>query len=149
MTEILKAHPDFEKSEKSFTSESANLDLPSFILMRSNTWWQKNRRLWRDTGWRVPKLISKQGAAARTFWLIHEPPTRTPLSRKEGPLAGNPQWNDAIERFSPWLTTSGHDHESPLANKCWYCQVGQTVCVNVGQTNGLWPSLVGNQVTPT
>jgi len=38
VTEILKAHPDYEKWEKSFTSESANLDLPTFIFMRSSTW---------------------------------------------------------------------------------------------------------------
>lgn len=33
-TEILKVHPDYEKWEKSFTSESANLDLPAFVFMR-------------------------------------------------------------------------------------------------------------------
>jgi hypothetical protein len=37
VTEILKAHPDYEKWEKSFTSESANLDLPTFIFMRSSS----------------------------------------------------------------------------------------------------------------
>jgi hypothetical protein len=34
VTEILKAHPDYEKWEKSFASESPNLDLPTFIFMR-------------------------------------------------------------------------------------------------------------------
>ena len=38
VTEILKAHPDYEKWEKSFTSGSANLDLPAFIFIRSSTW---------------------------------------------------------------------------------------------------------------
>ncbi len=38
MTEILKAHPDCEKWEKTFTSESSNLDLPAFIFIRSSTW---------------------------------------------------------------------------------------------------------------
>ena len=44
MTEILKAHPDYEKCEKSFTSESANLDLPTFIFIRSRTWPDEIRR---------------------------------------------------------------------------------------------------------
>ncbi len=44
MTEILKAHPDYGKWEKSFTSESANLDLPAFIFMRSSTWADEIRR---------------------------------------------------------------------------------------------------------
>jgi hypothetical protein len=43
-TEILKAHPDYEKWAKSFTSESATLDLPAFIFMRSSTWPDEIRR---------------------------------------------------------------------------------------------------------
>jgi hypothetical protein len=38
VSEILKAHPDYEKWEKSFTSDSASLDLPAFIFIRSSTW---------------------------------------------------------------------------------------------------------------
>jgi Icc-related predicted phosphoesterase len=48
-------------------------------------------------------------------------------------MAGNPEWVDAIERFHPWMTISGHDHRSPLANKRWHHKVGQTICVNAGQ----------------
>jgi hypothetical protein len=44
VTEILKAHPDYEKWEKSFTSESASLDLPTFIFLRSSTWPDEIRR---------------------------------------------------------------------------------------------------------
>ena len=44
MTEILKAHPDYEKWEKSFASESPNLDLPTFIFIRSSTWADEIRR---------------------------------------------------------------------------------------------------------
>jgi hypothetical protein len=44
VTEILKAHPDYEKWEKSFTGDSANLDLPTFIFIRSSTWADEIRR---------------------------------------------------------------------------------------------------------
>jgi len=44
VTEILKSHPDYEKWEKSFTSESPNLDLPMFTFMRSSTWPDEIRR---------------------------------------------------------------------------------------------------------
>jgi hypothetical protein len=44
VTEILKSHPDYEKWEKSFASESASLDLPTFIFMRSSTWPDEIRR---------------------------------------------------------------------------------------------------------
>jgi hypothetical protein len=37
VAEILKAHPDYEKWKESFASESPNLDLPTFIFIRSST----------------------------------------------------------------------------------------------------------------
>lgn len=82
----------------------------------------------------LSKLLRKHGPAMRTLWLIHETPTGTPLSQRNSPVAGNPDWNSAIERFSPWLTISGHDHQTPLNNKCWNHRIGQTICVNVGQS---------------
>ena len=86
-------------------------------------------------GW-LPGVVRANGVAARTLWLMHEPPANTPLAQPAGPVMGNVQWNEAIDRFSPWLTVSGHDHRSPGINKRWYCRLGQTVCVNVGQTDG-------------
>ena len=44
VTEILKSHPDYEKWEKSFVSESASLDLPTFIFMRCSSWPDEIRR---------------------------------------------------------------------------------------------------------
>ena len=44
VTEILKAHPDYAKWEKSFASESTTLDLPAFFFMRSSTWPDEIRR---------------------------------------------------------------------------------------------------------
>src|SRR5258707_10786824 len=44
VTEILKAHPDYEKWKESFTSESPNLDLATYIFMRSSTWPDEIRR---------------------------------------------------------------------------------------------------------
>src|ERR1039458_8201850 len=40
---------------------------------------------------------------------------------------------EAIERYSPLLTVSGHDHETPVRRGCWWEKVGRTVCLNVGQ----------------
>jgi Icc-related predicted phosphoesterase len=81
----------------------------------------------------LPDLLRAHGSALRMLWLTHEPPTGTPLTQTTGPMAGNPAWNEAIERFSPWLIISGHDHETPALNKCWYHRIEQTVCINVGQ----------------
>lgn len=83
-------------------------------------------------GW-LPKLIRKMGPAARALWLMHEPPAGTPLSVPSGPISGNQEWSDAIHRFSPWLVVCGHDHRTPVKSGKWYCRLGDTVAVNVGQ----------------
>ena len=83
-------------------------------------------------GW-LPKLVGKIGPAARTLWLMHEPPAGTPLSVSSGPIAGNREWTDAIHRFSPRLVICGHDHLTPLKTGRWHCRIGDTVVVNVGQ----------------
>jgi Icc-related predicted phosphoesterase len=83
----------------------------------------------------LSKLVRRYGPVMRTLWLLHEPPTGTPLTEKSGPVSGNPAWNEALARFSPWLTVSGHDHQSPIINKRWHHKVGHTTCVNLGQTS--------------
>jgi|GEM_PF-607810 len=88
-----------------------------------------------ETGSWLPALMRRHGIAARTLWLLHEPPRGTPLSKSEGPLAGHWQWVEAIERFSPWLTVSGHYHATPIRSNGWHCRIGRTVCVNVGQSD--------------
>jgi Icc-related predicted phosphoesterase len=66
---------------------------------------------------------------------MHEPPAGTPLSERGSLVEGNPDWVTAIERFSPWLTVSGHDHITPIRSNCWHHRIGQTTCVNAGQTD--------------
>lgn len=83
----------------------------------------------------LPKLLEEFGPPMRTLWLMHEPPAGTPLSNPNSPVAGNRDWNVAIERFSPLLTISGHDHITPIKAGKWFHQLGNTVCVNVGQND--------------
>jgi Icc-related predicted phosphoesterase len=83
----------------------------------------------------LSRLLQKYGPAIRTIWLMHEPPSGTPLTQKVGPISGEPFWNEAIVRFSPWLTASGHDHRTPIAKNRWHAKLGRTLVVNAGQTN--------------
>lgn len=83
----------------------------------------------------LPKALLPHGAASRTLWLMHEPPTGTPLTKAGSVVEGNPEWLTAIERYSPWLTISGHDHVTPRKSKRWHHRIGRTVCVNAGQTD--------------
>ena len=88
-----------------------------------------------DTDSWLPGLMRTHGAAARALWLMHEPPSGTPLSAAGTVVEGNPEWTEAIARFSPWLTIFGHDHRTPLLQNRWHCRLGQTTCVNVGQSD--------------
>jgi Icc-related predicted phosphoesterase len=83
----------------------------------------------------LPDVLRPWGEAARTLWLMHEPPAGSPLTRLTGVLAGNPEWVTAIEHNSPWLTISGHDHVTPRKSKRWHHRIAQTVCVNAGQSD--------------
>lgn len=83
----------------------------------------------------VPTLLRKLGTAGRCLWVAHEPPACTPLTATTGPLSGNPEWTELIERFSPRLVVSGHDHDTPTKRRQWHCRIGDTVVINVGQTS--------------
>ena len=103
--------------------ESAFLGARPLLALESDEW--------------LPEVILPAGRAARTLWLMHEPPAGTPLSERGSLVEGNQEWVQAIERFSPWLTISGHDHQTPIRTGRWHHRIGQTTCVNVGQTDNV------------
>jgi Icc-related predicted phosphoesterase len=86
----------------------------------------------RSNHW-LENVMRKHGAAARTLWLMHEPPAGTHLSEEVGPMAGRIEWLAAVERYSPMLVACGHDHRSPIRCSSWHEKVRQTCVVNVGQ----------------
>ncbi len=75
----------------------------------------------------LSSLLRQHSPGMRTLWLMHEPPRGTPLTVRSGPVSGNHLWNEAIERFSPWLVISGHDHGTPVRTGKWYARVGQSL----------------------
>jgi Icc-related predicted phosphoesterase len=80
-------------------------------------------------GWLAP-LLRKHGPAARTLWLMHEPPVALPIA---GPQTCNFVWTDTVESHRPLVVVSGHDHKLPLENNTWNAKLGDTLCVNAGQ----------------
>jgi Icc-related predicted phosphoesterase len=81
----------------------------------------------------LPQLMRYHGPAARSLWLMHEPPSGTKLSRSVGSLSGDPEWREAIERFLPKAAVCGHDHDTPMQSGHWHDSIGPTLCVNCGQ----------------
>jgi len=78
----------------------------------------------------LPGLIRRCGPSARTLWLMHECPMALPLAN---PRVFNPNWKEAVESYSPIVTVSGHDHETPLKSGLWHALLGGSRCINVGQ----------------
>lgn len=84
------------------------------------------------TTW-FPAIFDRYGPAALTLWLLHEPPALTKLCAEEGLMAGVEEWREAIQKYQPWLTVSGHDHETPVFDGFWRDRIGRTTCLNLGQ----------------
>jgi Icc-related predicted phosphoesterase len=84
----------------------------------------------------LPGVLQPHLPAARTLWLMHEPPSGTILSQLRGPLSGRIEWRQAIGRFSPRLVIFGHDHRTPIEKRQWHCRIDhETLCINVGQND--------------
>jgi len=85
-------------------------------------------RDYRADAW-LDDLVARHGAAIRSLWLMHEPPTR----ELAGEWAYCAEWERAVRTFGPLAAVSGHDHAEPFRTERWRATVGKTVAVNVGQ----------------
>ena len=77
----------------------------------------------------LPDLLERHQAAARSLWLMHEPPH--PQLCEE--WAFSAPWREAIERYQPAIAVSGHDHRTPRLTGIWNAKLGNSVCINAGQ----------------
>ena len=69
------------------------------------------------------------------IWLMHEPPTGTPLSRTSGIVVGNPLWERLVRKHQPRLVICGHDHTTPTRIGQWHAPIGSSTVVNLGQSD--------------
>ncbi len=83
----------------------------------------------------LSKLVAPGGP---WVFVSHAPPHGTALDRKHaGQHAGSYAIRTAIERTQPLLSLHGHIIESPKAGGAIQDRIGQTTCVNLGQTVGV------------
>lgn len=72
----------------------------------------------------------------RTVYVFHMPPSGLRLDQcGRGPRVGSDAVRAFIEGRRPRLTLHGHIHESPDAAGCWRAELGDTVCVQPGQSD--------------
>lgn len=73
-----------------------------------------------------------------TVYVIHDPPYGTTLDvLYDGQHIGSAAVRRFIERYQPLLVLSGHIHESPKASGKITDRIGDTLCVNPGQTEAI------------
>ena len=71
----------------------------------------------------------------RAIYLMHSPPFGTRLDLIQGGKhAGSRSVTGFIERNQPHLTLHGHIHESPELSGAYFDRIGETLCINPGQS---------------
>jgi Icc-related predicted phosphoesterase len=71
----------------------------------------------------------------KTIYVMHSPPYRTKLDLiRAGGSAGSRSIRIFIEKSQPLLTLHGHIHESPELSGAYLDRIGETLCVNPGQS---------------
>ncbi len=80
---------------------------------------------------RLPKPVSQKKA----IYLMHSPPFGTRLDLIQGKkFAGSRSIRRFLEENQPFLTLHGHIHEAPELSGSFIDRVGETVCINPGQS---------------
>jgi Icc-related predicted phosphoesterase len=71
----------------------------------------------------------------KTVYVMHSPPYKTSLDRLiDGRWVGSRAIRAFIERHSPYLTLHGHIHESSEISGSYLDRIGETICINPGQS---------------
>jgi len=79
--------------------------------------------------------LPKPGASGRTIYVIHAPPFGLGLDVINlGEKVGSQAVSRFINKKRPLLTLHGHIHESPAISGIWKAKIGETLCIQPGQT---------------
>lgn len=80
-------------------------------------------------------MASKVRDMSKSIWLIHAPPAKLGLDVcASGDKVGSNSVLKFIEDKQPLLSIHGHIHESPEYSGVWHKQVGDTYCIQAGQS---------------
>jgi len=70
----------------------------------------------------------------KSIWLIHNPPLGTGLDvTGQWESVGSRAVAEFIMKYQPFLTLHGHIHKSPNMTGKWFCEMGDTLCIQPGQ----------------
>jgi Icc-related predicted phosphoesterase len=73
--------------------------------------------------------------SSKTVYVMHAPPFQTNLDKLfDGRWIGSRAIRAFIEKNQPYLTLHGHIHESSEISGAYKDRIGETVCINPGQS---------------
>ena len=85
----------------------------------------------RDVLTKLPKTDNNK----KTIYVLHDPPYGIGLDMCfNGKCVGSKDIARFIERSNAYMSLHGHIHESPRMSEKWYNKLGNTICIQPGQT---------------
>ena len=79
--------------------------------------------------------LPKPSNLRKTIYVMHSPPFKTNLDRLfDGRWIGSRAIRAFIERHQPYLSLHGHIHESAEISGIYLDRIGETICINPGQS---------------
>jgi Icc-related predicted phosphoesterase len=89
--------------------------------------------------------LPKPGDPDRAVYVIHGPPAGMGLDVvRGGHPVGSPATTRFLETVRPLLSLHGHIHESPEESGVWMSRLGDTVCIQPGQSHSDLTVVMGN-----
>lgn len=97
--------------------------------------WEKYREIniekMEDTLINLPKADDKN----KTIYVFHNPPYGIGLDVcADGRQVGSKAMIEFLENSNAYMSLHGHIHESPRMSGLWYNMLGNTICIQPGQT---------------
>ncbi|MFX1298182.1 MAG: metallophosphoesterase [Promethearchaeota archaeon] len=81
------------------------------------------------------KTLVKPFDVSNTIYIFHNPPTNLGLDVCfDGRTVGSKAEYIFLKKNQPKISLHGHIHESPSVSGKWYSQVGNTICIQPGQS---------------
>jgi Icc-related predicted phosphoesterase len=110
-------------------------------LLSSNKGWQELDD-WFSYAKTLPTIENELNRLVRpenikqSIYVIHMPPCCLGLDRcKSGEEVGSKALYHFLQNNQPLLSLHGHIHESPDITSIWQAKIGETICVQPGQSN--------------
>lgn len=89
------------------------------------------------------ETLPRPPSLSRTLYVFHSPPFGTGLDlTRSGEAVGSRAIRDFIERHQPSVTLHGHVHEAPEMTGTYADHIGNTLCVNPGQSPSILHAVV-------